>query len=197
MNYVLKNQIIRLGYFLIPSAETRSKLLKKNHFFYYMGENVHFQPRHLPADPKYIKLHNNICIASGVEFITHDIIHKVLNNLSGSKTEYKSHIGCIEIMDNVFIGAGTKIMPGVRIGPNVIVAAGTIVTKDIAPGCVVGGAPAKIIDSFNALKKKRLKESLTIKEDNREKRVLTEWKKFKKKRLNANESVNKCHYTSL
>lgn len=86
MNYVLKNQIRRLFYYCIPSAERRSKLLKKNHYFYEMGENVHFQPRDLPADPKFIKLHNNIAIASNVHFVTHDIIQKVFNNLPVEKT---------------------------------------------------------------------------------------------------------------
>lgn len=83
MNYVRKMQIKRLFYFLIPSAEKRSKLLKKNNFFYSMGENVHFQPRNLPADPKFIKIGNNVSVASDVDFITHDIIQKVFNNLPG------------------------------------------------------------------------------------------------------------------
>ena len=42
-------------------------------------------------------------------------------------------------------------MPGVIIGPNSIVAAGSVVTKDIPPGVVVGGIPAKIIGTTDAL----------------------------------------------
>lgn len=104
-----------------------------------MGENVHFQPRKLPADPKFIKLHNNIAVASSVSFVTHDIIHKVFNNLPNQDARFQSHLGCIEIMDNVFIGSNTIIMPNVRIGPNAVVAAGCVVTKDVPEGVVVGG----------------------------------------------------------
>lgn len=81
MKYVFKYQLIRLFFWLIPSAERRSKLLKKYKYFYSMGENVHFQPRKLPADPKFIKIGNNVCVASDVSFITHDIIHKMINHL--------------------------------------------------------------------------------------------------------------------
>lgn len=178
--YVLKYQLLRLWCGLIPSAEKRSKWLKKHKFFYEMGENVHFQPRNLPADPKFIKLHNNIAIASNVGFITHDIIHKMLNHCDGNDNldSYKSHLGCIEIMDNVFIGSGVRIMPNVRIGPNAIVAAGAIVTKDVPEGTVVAGVPAKVIGTFDDLKEKRFMESQLITENNRLKRVETEWEKF-------------------
>ena len=47
--------------------------------------------------------------------------------------------------DNVWIGAGSIILPGVNIGDNVIVAAGTIVAKNIDSNIMVGGNPAKII----------------------------------------------------
>ncbi len=141
MNYVRKMQIIRLLYFLIPSAERRSKMLKKHNFFYSMGENVFFQPRQLPADPKFLIFHNNIAVAGNVNFVTHDIIHYVLNGLKEKPDDvsFQSHLGCIEVMDNVFIGAGARILPGVRIGPNAIVSAGALVTKDVPEGSIVGG----------------------------------------------------------
>jgi len=181
--YVLKNQISRLIYMLIPSAEKRSKRLKKKSFFAEMGDNVHFQPRKLPADPKYIRLHNNICVASDVTFITHDIVHRMLNNIdTESKGAFKTHLGCIEVMDNVFIGSGTIIMPNVRIGSNVIVAAGSVITKDVPSGSVVGGVPARIIGSFDELYAKRLQESMDMTEDDRIIRAEVEWNKFLEER---------------
>lgn len=192
MNYVFRYQLIRLLFFVIPSAETRSKLLKKHHYFYEMGENVHFQPRVLPADPKFIKLHNNIAVASNVSFVTHDIIHKVLNHLPNQDVKYKSHLGCIEVMDNVFIGSGTRIMPNVRIGSNTVIASGSVVTKDLPEGGVWAGSPAKRIGDFYELVRARAEESKNLTVIEREKRIGPEWEKFytsrsKEKESNRNE----------
>ena len=53
--------------------------------------------------------------------------------------------GNIEVDDDVWIGYGATIMSGVHIGQGAIVAAGTIVTKDVPPYSIVGGIPAKVI----------------------------------------------------
>ena len=73
-------------------------------------------------------------------------------------------------------------MPNVRIGSNVIVAAGSIITKDVPSGMIVAGCPAKVIGSFDELIKKRLEESINIKEKMRLKRVESEWEKFANQR---------------
>ena len=51
----------------------------------------------------------------------------------------------VHICKNVWIGAGATILPGVTVGENAVVAAGAIVTKDVAPNTIVGGNPAKVI----------------------------------------------------
>lgn len=51
----------------------------------------------------------------------------------------------IHIEENVWIGAGAIILPGVRIGAGAIVAAGAVVTKNVAPRTVVAGVPARKI----------------------------------------------------
>lgn len=51
----------------------------------------------------------------------------------------------IKICDGVWIGARAIIMPGVTIGEGAVVAAGAVVTRDVAPWTIVGGCPAKFI----------------------------------------------------
>jgi len=49
----------------------------------------------------------------------------------------------VEIGDGSWIGTRVVILPGVRIGARAIVAAGAVVTRDVAPGALVGGVPAR------------------------------------------------------
>ena len=53
----------------------------------------------------------------------------------------------VAIGDNVWIGAGVKVLKGVKVGDGAILAAGSVVTRDVPPGAVVGGVPAKVIKS--------------------------------------------------
>lgn len=53
--------------------------------------------------------------------------------------------GKVSIGNNCYIGAFSQIMPGVTIEDNVLVAAGSVVTKSVPKGYVVGGNPARII----------------------------------------------------
>lgn len=53
--------------------------------------------------------------------------------------------GPIVIEDGVWIGANSTITDGVKIGHDAVIAAGSVVTKDVAPYDIVGGVPAKII----------------------------------------------------
>lgn len=57
--------------------------------------------------------------------------------------EYR--IGDVKIGDQVMIGANSTILPGVTIDDRATVAAGTVVTKDIAAGSFVGGNPMRVI----------------------------------------------------
>ena len=147
-------QTIRFN--LIASSVKRVDYLRRKHIFGEIGENVTIMDRKIPLYAKLIRIHNNVRIASNVTFATHDITHFVLNKMQNScGGRYSETIGCIELMDNVFIGANSTIVGGVRIGPNAIVAAGAVVTKDVPKNSVVGGVPARFICSFDEWLKKR------------------------------------------
>lgn len=51
----------------------------------------------------------------------------------------------IKVGDNVWIGAGTHVMPGVTIGSNVVIGGGSVVVKDIPDNCVAVGNPCKVL----------------------------------------------------
>ena len=71
--------------------------------------------------------------------------------------------GKVVIGNWVYIGYGAQIMPGVIIEDNVLVAAGSIVTKSIPAGCIVAGNPARIIGHLDDYKKRNLKWNVKTK----------------------------------
>lgn len=64
--------------------------------------------------------------------------------------------GKVELGDRVYVGAGARIMPGVTIGDNVLIASGSIVTKSIPSNVVVAGNPAKFICTLDEYIEKNL-----------------------------------------
>lgn len=137
------------------SAAKRVNYLKRQKIFGAIGDNVSIMDRKIPLYAKLIRIHNNVRLASNVTFATHDGTHRMLNKHPQFHGGFNEIIGCIEIMDNVFVGANTTIIGGVRIGPNAIVAGGAVVTKDVPANSVVGGVPAKYICSFEDYLAKR------------------------------------------
>lgn len=146
MNFNRFQHIVLLS--LCRNGTDRAAYIRKRGIFYHIGKNVVWVPRRVPLYPELISLHDNVFIASNVSFVTHDIAHQMLNKNPNSKQRFLERVGCVEIMDNVFIGAGTRILYNVRIGSNVIVATGSVVTHDLEPNAVYAGVPAKRVKSI-------------------------------------------------
>lgn len=112
----------------------RAKYLKKHDILYHIGNNCMTMFRKIPLYPKLISFGDNAWIASDVSFVSHDVIHRMLNNkLSG----FQEYLGCIDIKDNVFVGANSTILLNATIGSDTIVAAGTLVNKSISGDALV------------------------------------------------------------
>ncbi|MGE6203825.1 acyltransferase [Guptibacillus hwajinpoensis] len=63
-------------------------------------------------------------------------------------------VGKVKISDNVFVGANVTILPGVTIGKNSIIGAGSVVTKDIPANVVAAGNPAEVMCEIEEYRKK-------------------------------------------
>lgn len=97
------------------------------------------------SEPWMITIGDNVHITSGCKFITHDggtlILRRFQKNLELTFP--------IVIHDNVYLGVNTIVLPGVTIGENSIIGAGSIVTKDVPKNSVYAGVPAKFIKTTN------------------------------------------------
>lgn len=101
------------------------------------------------TEPYLITVGGNCLFAANINLITHDGGIKVLNALGYFDGKRMDNIAPIVIGNNVYIGMGAYIMPGVHIGDNVIVGAGAIVTKDIPSNSVCVGIPARVIKTID------------------------------------------------
>jgi acetyltransferase-like isoleucine patch superfamily enzyme len=118
--------------------------------FHSVGNNFHINPGCNVTDPALVRIGNNVGL-SDCTLIGHDGVVALIELCYG---KHLDSVGYIDIKDNCFIGHGAIVMPRVTIGPDSIVAAGAVVTKDVLPGTVVGGNPAKFICTTEALIKR-------------------------------------------
>lgn len=130
-----------------PGGEEYADFLRARGEVYSIGRDVHINRDVNMTDPAYVRIGNNVVLADCV-LVGHDASIAMLNRAYGVKLE---SVGKIDIRDNVFIGHGAIVMPGVTVGPNAIVAAGAVVTRDVPPGQIVGGVPARPISTVERL----------------------------------------------
>lgn len=97
----------------------------------YLGNDVHIHS----IDP--ITIGTGCVLADGVFVATTDHARSERGDTHGT--------GPITIGDGVFLGQRVIVLGGVTIGDGATVGAGAVVTKDVAPGVVVAGVPAKVI----------------------------------------------------
>ncbi|WP_411344635.1 acyltransferase [Paenibacillus sp. WLX1005] len=87
--------------------------------------------------PERIKIGRNSVIGYNTTILAHEYLIK----------EYR--LGDVVIGDEVMIGANCTILPGVTIGDGAIVAAGSVVHKDVAAGSFVGGNPLRVLSGHS------------------------------------------------
>lgn len=142
-HFAFKHGVLRGLYirFCRPSGREYADYLRKRGGLQAMGGGCEINHSVVITDPAYVSIGSNVVLAD-CTLIGHDGSVAMLNRAYGVKLDA---VGKIVIHDNVFIGHGVIVLPGVSIGPNAIVAAGAVVSRDVAPGDIVGGVPARPI----------------------------------------------------
>ena len=102
-----------------------------------------------------IECGDDVLVSWGVTVVDHDShaiawegrVNDVLNWAQGRKDWDQVRTGKVVIEDRAWIGFNAIILKGVRIGREAVVAAGSVVTRDVPAGTVVGGNPARVLKS--------------------------------------------------
>ena len=129
-----------------PSIEEWGEYLRRHGGFYSFGEGNWVNPSAYFADPGSMIIGNNVHITGGF-FTCHDGSVNMINRAYKTKLDA---VGPIRILDDVFIGYGTIVLPGVSIGPRAVVGAGSIVSRNIPENSVAVGSPAKMVTTLDA-----------------------------------------------
>ena len=106
------------------------------------------------------------CRLIDVSFSSEPYLVELGDHVSATRTRFETHdggvwvcrgvdeeidmVGKIKVGNNVFIGYGSLILPGVTIGNNVVIGAHSVVSKSIPDNSVAVGAPARVVGSFDA-----------------------------------------------
>ncbi len=106
-----------------------------------IGKNVFINFDCVFLDLGGITIEDNVLIAPKVSLLSEG--HPI-----SSEDRHSLIPKAIHIKKNAWVGAGATILPGVTIGENSVIAAGAVVSKDVAPNTVVGGVPAKFIKNI-------------------------------------------------
>jgi len=123
-----------------------------------IGKDCWIGSRNFGSEPYLVTIGNHVQITDNVAFFTHGGGWIFRNEIPDM-----DFFGKIMVKDNVYIGSGSYILPGVTIESNVIIAARSVVTKSIPAGVVVAGNPARIVGSIEEYKNKISKYNLKTK----------------------------------
>lgn len=93
-----------------------------------------------------IEIGDDVTMSIRVTVMAHDA--------SSKKATGYTRLGAVKIGNRVFIGANATILPGVTIGDDAVIGAGSVVTRDVPAGAVVAGVPACAISTVDTLREK-------------------------------------------
>jgi acetyltransferase-like isoleucine patch superfamily enzyme len=150
---VLEGQALRHNRFVrlwravgAPGPGAWTEYMRRHGRLQHLGEDCSILHTTVITDPEYVSIGDNVRF-SACTILGHDGSIAMLDHALGEPLD---SVGYVVIHDNVFVGYGAIIMPNVKIGPNAIVAAGSVVVRDVPPNSIVGGVPAERITDWDS-----------------------------------------------
>ena len=113
-------------------------------FYSDFGKNIHVGENVFINACCHFQDHGGVTLGDGCQ-IGHNVVFATLNHGLQPSERGITYPAPIIIGNNVWVGSNSTILQGVTIGDNAVVAAGAVVTKDVEPGTIVGGVPARFI----------------------------------------------------
>ena len=131
-----------------------------------LGEDTRIYSNIVTSEPHLIQIGSNTTVSVDVKFVTHD------NSISKVLPDASDLFGRIRIGDNCFIGESSVIMYGVTLADNIIVAAGSVVTRSFdESNVIIGGNPARRISTWESFAEKSRPYTWNLRKISREEEV--------------------------
>ncbi len=132
--------------FFVQSGFPYAEYLKKTGVLHSQGKDCFISKSANIPDPYLTSIGDNVWITSGCQLLCHDASVIMINVLKGGHLD---RVGPVVIGDNCFFGNNVIVLPDTSIGSNIIVGAGSIVTKDLSASGVYAGNPARFLSGFD------------------------------------------------
>ena len=157
--------MVKIGYLM---AKVKEKIFHNHEILYdyyrrvggvKIGKDCLLCSSPMTREPYLINIGNNVTVSTNVTFVTHD------NSIKLLYPKKSDVFGKIIIGNNCFIGENVTILYGVTLADNIIVAAGSVVTKSFRnSNIIIGGNPAHIINTWDKFSEKIKDNVITRKE---------------------------------
>ena len=129
---------------------------------YHVGNNVLLVTTSFGGEPYLLNIEDNVTVALDAKFVTHDASVFHVRRYADYEC-YLDKVGPITLKENCFVGAYSILLPNTSVGKNSILAAGSVLTKNIPDNEVWGGNPARFIMTTDEYARKTIEKNVQMK----------------------------------